>query len=201
MTCEQHIKDKMSLLERELIFIVENCYTFKENESIPDDCTVLNVKFVNPIIYVSHLEDSDKRNNYFVNKNRADALLFEHVGENLYRIHIIELKKKVKSKEWGTIKEQFVGSLLQAIMWANFFGMHYLLDDTVLYTCYRIDKISDAIESSPIERRLLTGESAKTTKPIDWLNDSINLCVLKQCCMKHCKVKLDSATGIANIVI
>ena len=105
----------------------------------------LELHLQNPCILFQGLEK--KGLHYFKNPKCADYVLFEK-RENLWCLHIFELKRTVKVKEWETMKDQFMGALQNALALAGFLDIKIAMDKVYLYSVYRNDKISDAANPS-----------------------------------------------------
>ena len=76
----------------------------------------VEVSLSNPCILFRDLEN--RKLKYFKNNKCADYVLFEYQGQN-WIVHIFELKKTVKTKEWEHIKQQFSGALQNALALAG----------------------------------------------------------------------------------
>lgn len=86
---------------------------------------------------------------------RVDHIIFEHVSENDWKLHLIEMKSSVGRKKWNEIKGKFRASYL----WAQ--GIAAMLDmnivDTHMYTSY--EKVQLEVSGTmPSERRMPVGE-------------------------------------------
>ena len=86
---------------------------------------------------------------------RVDHIIFEHVSENDWKLHLIEMKSSVGRKKWNEIKGKFRASYL----WAQ--GIAAMLDmnivDTHMYTSY--EKVQLEVSGTmPSERRMSVGE-------------------------------------------
>lgn len=86
---------------------------------------------------------------------RVDHIIFEHVSDDDWKLHLIEMKSSVGRSKWIEIKGKFRASYL----WAQ--GIAAMLDinivSTHMYTSY--EKVQLTVSGTlPTERRLLVGE-------------------------------------------
>lgn len=103
--------------------------------------------------------------NYFQCKNTADCVVFGQKDINNWALHIFEMKKTVKTKEWEKIQRQFKGAYYNALAIAGFLGIIEYIKETKFYICYKNDGISsDTIgmraslaKANPLEKEWNTG--------------------------------------------
>lgn len=86
---------------------------------------------------------------------RVDHIIFEHISENDWKVHLIEMKSSVGRKKWSEIKGKFRASYL----WVQ--GIAAMLDMNIvsiqMYTTYEKVQLT-ASDTMPSERRLQLGE-------------------------------------------
>ncbi|MCI5584461.1 MAG: hypothetical protein MR383_02755 [Lachnospiraceae bacterium] len=91
---------------------------------------------------------------------RVDHIIFEHLTDNHWKLHLIEMKSSVGSEKWVEIKGKFRASYLLAQGIAAMLEMH--IDDAYMYTTYESVHLSLS-ETMPTARRLPLG--GKLIKP------------------------------------
>ena len=164
----------------------------------------ITLKLNNPCIGFKKLEE--KKCLYFDCNNAADCLLFECKSclksDRKWNLHIFELKKTVKSKEWHHIKIQFLGALLNAMCLAGFMGISIDKQNVFLYTAYQNDKIKDT--TNPLELRAqIANVSVEEEKKdySDWFNDFIEISAYEVFRCKHRKIVLQGEPRKAEYYI
>ena len=173
----------------------------------------ITLKLANPCIGFKKLED--KKCHYFDCNNAADYLLFErkqyskidciYEKERLkeeWKLHIFELKKTVKSKEWCHIKVQFLGALLNAMCLAGFMGISIDKQNIFLYTAYQNDKIKDTTNPLDLRAQMANISVEEEKKDYsDWFNDFIEISAYEVFRCKHQKIVLKGELGKAEYCI
>ena len=164
----------------------------KKREFIINELMVKNfVECENSIIYLEETEDSgrsilefqlasdgnlsiknvDGKNtqmHFFQNEKgksmfkRVDHIIFEHLTEDDWKLHLIEMKSSVGNEKWIEVKGKFRASYLFAQGIAAMLEMHIV--DTCMYTTFENDYFS-LPNTMPTARRLRLGE--KQVKPQD----------------------------------
>lgn len=132
---------------------------------------------------------------YLKIKTCADYVLFENKDEDWF-VHIFELKRTVKAKEWIHIKKQFSGALQNAYALAGVLGIEIDLTKVRIYTVYRNDKLNDA--SNPVKLRYginTKGDSTGSLEQKEWNSDTVEIDFTEKVILEHCKVQLDIETG------
>lgn len=85
---------------------------------------------------------------------RVDHMIFEHQGQELWKLHLIEMKGSVGERKWPEIKGKFRASYLVAQAIAGMLGLH--ISETVMYTAF--EKVRFAPPGTmPSARRTGTG--------------------------------------------
>lgn len=132
---------------------------------------------------------------YLKIKTCADYVLFEN-RNNEWLVHIFELKKTVKTKEWIHIKKQFSGALQNAYALAGVLGVEINLDKVKAYTVYRNDKLNDA--SNPVKTRCDILEKHHDESALarrEWNSDTAKIDFTEEVILEHHKVQLDIEKG------
>ena len=93
---------------------------------------------------------------------RVDHIIFEHLADNDWKLHLIEMKSSVGNEKWIEVKGKFRASYLFAQGIAAMLEMHIV--DTCMYTTYENVYFS-LPNTMPTARRLRLGE--KQVKPQD----------------------------------
>ena len=116
-----------------------------------------------------------QKNDYFAllcNRKCADGILWEDLGNHCYRLHIFELKKKIKVSSWIRVKQQYHGAFLRCRMLAGLLGA--TIDSHIcLYSTFHEDAFAyDTSNNTDIvlERSLTDG----TPEEQEWCNDCWN---------------------------
>lgn len=159
----------------------------------------VEVGLSNPCILFKDLEK--RKLKYFKNDMCADYVLFEYKGQ-YWTIHIFELKRTVKTKEWEHIKRQFSGALQNALALAGVLDFNVDLKQVHLYTAYRNDLINN--EADPVAIRCEMHEKKhdeERPRDDDWNNEFISLDFLGELKLSHRKVKLQVDNGMAKILL
>lgn len=178
------LQERMQLFEPELVEVSDTCLHLNEKGEGQADLTIqLNTQ----CILIRKLEKNKPE--YFRNKKCADYVLFECIGE-CWKAHIFEMKRTVKIDTWETeIKKQFQGAMQNILAFSGILGIE--IQDIVLHTVYRNDKINDMTnlvkQHLPMHR--------KDRRRMDWNDRSIALDFLDRKHFRHEKIKLDVETG------
>ena len=85
---------------------------------------------------------------------RVDHIIFEHQGQELWKLHLIEMKGSVGERKWTEIKGKFRASYLVAQAIAGMLGLH--ISETVMYTTFEKVRFAPP-ETMPSARRTGTG--------------------------------------------
>lgn len=120
------------------------------------------------------IKNVDKKNtqiNFFVKDKkksmykRVDHIIFECLGDNNWKVHLVEMKSSVGNDKWMDVKGKFRASYLLAQGIAAMLEMKLI--ETYMYTSF--EKVYfNLSEIMPVERRLQVGE--KHVKPQDEWN-------------------------------
>lgn len=124
-------------------------------------------------------------------KNCADYIVFEEQDQNM-KVHIFEMKRTVKSKEWKHIKKQFLGAIINAYALAGVLGEALDKHNIRLYTCYRRDLLQ-----TPAALRYALAAGDTSLELSDWNGKEILLKDLEQSKFQHEKIQLDEESGCA----
>lgn len=159
----------------------------------------VEVGLSNPCILFKDLEK--RKLKYFKNDMCADYVLFEYGGQN-WIVHIFELKRTVKTKEWEHIKRQFSGALQNALALAGVLDFNVDLKQVHLYTAYRNDLINN--DANPVAVRCQMHEQKHAEELAvddDWNHEFISLDFPGELKLPHRKVKLQIDNGKAKTVL
>ena len=86
---------------------------------------------------------------------RVDHIVFENVGDNIWRVHLVEMKSGVGSKTWMETKGKFRASYLLVQGLAAMLEMQ--IEEVCMYTSYESCDF-ELSDTMPVERRVLVGE-------------------------------------------
>ena len=93
---------------------------------------------------------------------RVDHIVFENIGNNDWKIHLIEMKSSVKYNKWIEVKAKFRASYLLVQAIAAILSMN--IKEVRMYTTYEKCNL-DIPETMPTARRLFLGQ--KNVDPLD----------------------------------
>lgn len=93
---------------------------------------------------------------------RVDHIFFENLGNNDWKIHLIEMKSSVKYNKWIEVKAKFRASYLLVQAIAAILSMN--IKEVRMYTTYEKCNL-DIPETMPTARRLFLGQ--KNVDPLD----------------------------------
>jgi hypothetical protein len=105
---------------------------------------------------------------FLKNQKCADAVIWEHLNGNRYRLHLFEMKRTMKPSVWEDAKTQFHGAYLRCRLIAGL--LDWEIDNcTVLYSVFHKDQFQNPpIENTdPILERVPT-DSNKVREKIEW---------------------------------
>lgn len=107
---------------------------------------------------------------WFKNNCSADNIIISNMDGSL-TIHIFEIKKTIKKKQWEKIKEQFCGALPYAAGLLGIIGKDFSTVNVILYTIYANDYLSNPQQEDPLLLHFpINNESKK-----EWLKDKVNI--------------------------
>lgn len=87
---------------------------------------------------------------------RVDHIIFEHISDDKWKLHLIEMKSSVRNEKWTEIKGKFRASYLFAQGIAAMLEMQ--IEETCMYTTY--ENVYFALPATmPSARRLPLGEA------------------------------------------
>lgn len=132
-------------------------------------------------------DDQKRRVNYLKNKRVTDCLILEFLKPEVTNIHIVECKRTIKAEKWREIKEQFEGSLLNALCLCGLLGINELKRVT-FYTAFRNDNLNPAASTNTIigKRGVATPLPSSVS---DWRQGKISILSLTSA--PHIKIPLD----------
>lgn len=158
----------------------------------------LQIELQSPCILFRDLEK--KKLQYFKNQKCADYILYEKSGED-WNLHIFELKRTVKSKEWEVIKEQFAGALQNAFAIAGFLDISICMERVYMHTVYRNDKINDKTNPALLRYEMHQREKGAEESFMEWKAPHVMINFEDGRCFSHDKIPLDieKGTGIYSL--
>lgn len=121
-----------------------------------DNLSIKNVDFKNT--QMCFFQNSKVKSMF----KRVDHIIFEHLTDEDWKLHLIEMKSSVGNEKWIEVKGKFRASYLFAQGIAAMLEMHIV--DTCMYTTYENVHLS-LPKTMPTARRLRLGE--KQVKPQD----------------------------------
>ncbi len=98
-----------------------------------------------------HFFNNDSKKSMF---KRVDHIVFEHVSDNNWKLHLIEMKSSIFDKKWIEVKGKFRASYLLSQAIAAMLEMNIV--DTCMYTTYENVHFS-CPDTMPSSRRLPLG--------------------------------------------
>lgn len=136
---------------------------------------------------------------YLKHKNCPDFVLFEN-RSGCWIPHIFEFKRTINTKHFEHSKKQFLGGLQNTLAFAGVLGISLSLGDTVLYSVYRNDNLSDVSNPAKIRCQMHnrdTNEQKKNEKIIkqEWINGCVNIAFDGDATFELKKIKLDAKSG------
>ena len=157
----------------------------KDNENL----SIKNIDMKNTQMYYFR---SDKNLSLY---KRVDHIVFEHISDDDWKLHLIEMKSSVGGNKWTEIKGKFRASYL----WAQ--GIAAMLDinivSTHMYTSYEKVQLA-ASDTMPTERRLLVGEHYVKMEE-EWNGNKFTLNFGTKICFKHTPIEM--VRNEANVLI
>ena len=178
------LQERIWLMEPELVQKSATCLCLTEKGEGQAD---LKVHLNSECILIRNLEKNKLE--YFRNKKCADYVMFERANDT-WKVHIFEMKRTVKEETWEKeIKQQFCGAMQNVLAFSGVLGIE--IEDIVLHTVYRNDKINDMANS--IRQHL--GVYDKNKSKTDWNDGEISLGFLDRQKFRHYKIKLNIETG------
>ena len=117
---------------------------------------------------------------------RVDHIIFEHIKDEQWKLHLIEMKSAIFDKKWRDVKGKFRASYLVAKAIAAILDINIV--DICLYTTYE-NVHFQVSETMPSERRLYTGKYQ--IKPIDeWKSGKVRLNLGTDIILSHVPVQM-----------
>ena len=116
-----------------------------------------SIRNVDKKITIIHFFD-EKKGMY----KSVDHIVFENLGNNDWKIHLIEMKSSVKYNKWIEVKAKFRASYLLVQAIAAILSMN--IKELLMYTTYEKCNL-DKPETMPTARRLFLGQ--KYVDPLD----------------------------------
>lgn len=136
-----------------------------------------------------HLEGGSSFS-FLCNKKCADGIVFVKADEDIWDLHIIELKKTISLKHWKKVKEQFEGALIRALAVKGLLNIN--IGKVIFYTAYRRDKLSEKELEQSEDTSLLrhpVGEPMSKPPVEDWQSEYYHVSWYEK--GKHLKIQLD----------
>ena len=93
---------------------------------------------------------------------RVDHIIFENLGDNDWKIHLVEMKSSVKYSKWKEVKAKFRASYLLVQAIAAMLSLN--IKEVCMYTTYERCNL-DIPETIPAARRPFLGQ--KNVSPLD----------------------------------
>lgn len=194
---QEEVRKRLELLEGDLVLCSDKNFHLREKRKEGEADLVLSLK--NPCILFQKLEE--KKLDYFKNKKCADFILYEQKQE-IWRIHIFELKRSIGEKAWEIMKMQFCGAMQNALAIAGFLNIPVDMDHITVYSAYRNDKINDT--ANPARLRLQMHQRIQPQEHsdhLDWNNQRVKLDFLGKETFLHCKIQLNIENGHGEYVV
>lgn len=186
------LRKRLDLLDQNLVLVSEGQLHLQENDEQGKADLALNLQ--NPCIMFKDMEH--KKLEYFKNEKCADYVLYEQC-ENIWKVHIFELKRTISQKHWMHMKEQFKGAMQNSLAIAGFLGIEVKLEDMYCYSAYRNDKLNDYSNPARLRYQMHhhSGDTALPEGCEDWNEQEVRLDFLDQEKFVHNKIILDAENG------
>jgi hypothetical protein len=189
----QRTNERLKLFENQLVEVSNTGVEIEEK--IESGYAKVKINCDNRIVVFKNMEK--KRLQNLKCKNCADYIIFEETEDGI-TVHILEMKRTVKEKEWEHIKKQFLGAVLNSYALAGVLETEIDERRIQFYTCYR----RDLINSSVSMRAALANRTIKSGNA-EWNSGMVKIeergCSVKEFC--HHKIQLDEESGFAEYKI
>lgn len=185
------IQKRLDLLDANSVLTSNSQIHLQENREQGKADLTLNLQ--NPCIVFKDLEH--KKLNYFKNDTCADYVLYEQ-KEDMWKVHIFEMKRTISKKHWLHMKEQFKGAMQNALAIAGFLGIEIEIENICMYSVYRNDKLNDY--TNPVKLRYQMHQPNCSRIPEecrDWNEKEVVLDFLDEEKFVHNKISLDIEDG------
>lgn len=117
---------------------------------------------------------------------RVDHIVFEHISDNNWKLHLIEMKSNIFDKKWGKVKGKFRASYLLSQGIAAMLEMNVV--DACMYTTYENVHFSKP-DTMPSARRLPLG--VPQIKPQEeWDEGKVGLNFGKEMSFAHIPIQM-----------
>lgn len=125
-------------------------------------------------------------------QKRVDYIIFEKKEDELWVIHLIEMKTTVGEKTWGGEKGKFRASLLLSKGIASMLGMS--IKDVKMYTTYeKVDLSCDV--HAPTARRGHVGKKMVRAED-EWSGKDFGLNFGERIKFQHIPIKMEESEGV-----
>lgn len=189
----QRINERLKLFDSQLVEVSDTGIEIKEK--IEAGYAKIKIDCDNRMIVFKNMEKKKLQN--LKCKNCADYIIFEETKEGM-TVHIWEMKRTVKEKEWKHIKKQFLGAVLNSYALAGVLGVEIDERKINFYTCYRRDLIN-----SPVSMRAMLADRTEKSNNVEWNSGMVEIeegvCQIQK--FYHYKIQLDEENGSAEYKI
>lgn len=186
MMFESAIEKRIKELDEHLVHCSNEKLVFQEKQK--DGQMEIALLLSNPCVMFRDVDENSL--NYFKCKKTADCIVFEQKVGDDWALHIFEMKRTVKAKEWAKIQEQFKGAYYNALAIAGFLGIEDRINDIRLYTCYSNDKLG----LDPLATRAALLKADNTL--LGWKNGKVELNGFKKLEFQMEKLQVDTNNQI-----
>jgi len=128
----------------------------------------------------------------FKHQKVADWIVLEFLNSKEVVLHLIELKRSIKTNSWQKIKEQFKGAYEHSALLKGLFD--YEIKDVICYSAYVFDKLNLESTSNPILLKNSLGND-EYKSAIDWKKEKISMHNID---FLHVKIELNLENGIGK---
>lgn len=118
---------------------------------------------------------------------RVDHMIFEHLSDENWKLHLIEMKSSLFDKKWREVKGKFRASYLLAQGIAAMLEMK--ITDICMYTTYETVHFQCS-ETMPSERRLLLGVPQIRPQE-EWASGKVGLNFGTRIIFSHTPIQMD----------
>lgn len=189
----QKTNERLKLFDSQLVEISNTGIEIEE--SIESGYAKVKIICNNKIVVFKNMEKKKLQN--LKCKNCADYIIFEETQDGTV-VHILEMKRTVKEKEWEHIKKQFLGAVLNSYALAGVLETEIDERKIEFYTCYRRDFLNSSISM----RVALADRTAKSGNA-EWNSGVVKIEESGGFAGEFChhKIQLDEESGFAEYKI
>lgn len=146
--------------------------------------------FAHRFLHLKHLDDQPPLK-WSKNRRCADAAIIIEEGPELC-LHVVELKSKLTTKTWLTVKQQLSGMIANATAMLAVTGGPQP-KKIICHVSFTEDAVGTAATADPILLKLMVGAATPIGKTDDWASAKLELFGFRDIPLR--KIPRDPATG------